>query len=217
MASWITHLRIADQIWKDNSDLHNNEYIVGNLAPDFGEPNNDWTVFTPPRTVTHWWNETTKKIEYDRYFVEYMNSENRKEAFFIGYYCHLLVDYYWVMQIRTFFEKELQKSEGKYNPEQIKQYRKENMYFEKKYFSENRDKLIFKLFLSIERFPNIYLPFFSSTAFMNRIDAMRKIITRIDEAEDCQYLTEQIMNSWVDTVVACVKKQFEETKILGKS
>ncbi|WP_041227224.1 hypothetical protein [Deinococcus deserti] len=28
-------------------------FVIGNVAPDSGRPNHDWTQFDPPRTVNH--------------------------------------------------------------------------------------------------------------------------------------------------------------------
>jgi hypothetical protein len=48
MASWMAHLRVADKLLDDIGDLSQTHFIVGNIAPDSGEPvNGDWNVFTP--------------------------------------------------------------------------------------------------------------------------------------------------------------------------
>ena len=36
MASWIVHLRIADQLLDRIPDLRSTEFVVGNIAPDSG-------------------------------------------------------------------------------------------------------------------------------------------------------------------------------------
>ena len=47
MATWMVHLRIADGIMKEIPKLERQEFIMGNIAPDSGVPNEDWSVFTP--------------------------------------------------------------------------------------------------------------------------------------------------------------------------
>ena len=53
MASWMVHLRIADILLDRIEGLDMNAFVLGNIAPDSGVPNEDWSVFTPPGNVTH--------------------------------------------------------------------------------------------------------------------------------------------------------------------
>ncbi|WP_312372853.1 hypothetical protein [Lachnoclostridium sp.] len=47
MASWMVHLRVGDRVFEQLFDILPHEFIVGNIAPDCGVPNEDWSVFTP--------------------------------------------------------------------------------------------------------------------------------------------------------------------------
>lgn len=42
MASWMVHLRIADKLLGRISDLDESAFVLGNIAPDSGVPNEDW-------------------------------------------------------------------------------------------------------------------------------------------------------------------------------
>lgn len=53
MATWIAHLRIAENLIK-KYDFEKKPFIIGNIAPDSGVPNEDWSKFDPPKEVTHW-------------------------------------------------------------------------------------------------------------------------------------------------------------------
>ena len=53
MASWIVHLRIADQLLDRIPDLRSTEFVVGNIAPDSGIPNADWSAYTPSLSLIH--------------------------------------------------------------------------------------------------------------------------------------------------------------------
>ena len=53
MASWMVHLRIADKLLDQLKDIDETAFVMGNIAPDSGVPNEDWTKFTPPKTVSH--------------------------------------------------------------------------------------------------------------------------------------------------------------------
>ena len=99
MATWVTHLMVADRVVKQVPQLARHEFCVGNIAPDCNVENEDWTQFTPPREVTHWMSAERKvAADCDRFYVEYM--ENRKQeigskeelSFLFGYYAHLITD-----------------------------------------------------------------------------------------------------------------------------
>ena len=79
MATWVTHLIIADKVMEKIPELDRRGFCVGNIAPDCNVESADWKSFTPSRKVTHW-----------------MGSESKTAAdyhsFLLGYYCHLLTD-----------------------------------------------------------------------------------------------------------------------------
>lgn len=70
MASWMVHLRITDKLMDEIFNLSYSEFVVGNIAPDSGIPNYDWSVFTPSGDISHF--KTTdadglKDIHLDEY------------------------------------------------------------------------------------------------------------------------------------------------------
>lgn len=46
MASWVTHLMIADRVSEQISELDRHSFCVGNIAPDCNVENEDWTQKT---------------------------------------------------------------------------------------------------------------------------------------------------------------------------
>lgn len=97
MATWVTHLMVADNVLKKNPFLCRHEFCVGNIAPDCNVENEDWTNFTPSREVTHWMDGKRKNAsDCDRFLQEYLEKKtnlDRKEAsFLLGYYAHLITD-----------------------------------------------------------------------------------------------------------------------------
>ena len=99
MASWITHLMIADRVLEIESGLDRHGFCVGNIAPDCNVENEDWTQFVPPREITHWMSAERKTAaDCDRFYEEYI--EKRKHeidteqelSFLLGYYAHLITD-----------------------------------------------------------------------------------------------------------------------------
>lgn len=99
MATWITHLMIADRVLKIVPKLDKHCFCVGNIAPDCNVENEDWTQFVPSREITHWMSADRKvTTDCDRFYKEYI--ENRKHeidteqelSFLLGYYAHLITD-----------------------------------------------------------------------------------------------------------------------------
>ena len=62
MASWIIHLRIADELLRHLGPVDETAFIFGNLAPDSGVPNEDWSAFYPPTSVSHFKRKKKKRI-----------------------------------------------------------------------------------------------------------------------------------------------------------
>ena len=92
MASWMVHLRVADKLLDRIEGLDESAYILGNMAPDSGVPNEDWSSFSPPGDVTHFRTRPGVKtfIDIDKYIREFFTEEKIKDysqceySFFLG-------------------------------------------------------------------------------------------------------------------------------------
>lgn len=107
MATWITHLMIADGVLERIPNLDRHGFCVGNIAPDCNVENEDWTAFTPSREVTHWMQGERKKAsDCDAFCDEYILKRKDKiksaeeYAFLLGYYSHLITDAAFQAMIR---------------------------------------------------------------------------------------------------------------------
>ena len=107
MATWITHLMIADGVLERIPNLDRHGFCVGNIAPDCNVENEDWTDFTPSREVTHWMQSERKKAsDCDAFCDEYILKRKDKiksaeeYAFLLGYYSHLITDAAFQTMIR---------------------------------------------------------------------------------------------------------------------
>lgn len=105
MATWIVHLRVAENILK-TFDFIVNEFLVGNIGPDSGVPSEDYSSFNPPKLLTHWLQSEKENIDKNgskigayQFKEEYLsgNYKTKKEfSFLVGYYTHLLTDIRWI-------------------------------------------------------------------------------------------------------------------------
>ena len=105
MATWITHLMIADSVLKHFPGLDRRGFCVGNIAPDCNVENEDWTAFTPSREVTHWMQVERKKASdcdafYEQYIAKRRIQTPEEYAFLMGYYAHLITDASFQKMIR---------------------------------------------------------------------------------------------------------------------
>lgn len=99
MATWVTHLMIADAVLKQFPNLDRRGFCVGNIAPDCNVENEDWTAFTPSREITHWMQGDRKVASdceafWEEYIVKPRESIKTAEeyGFLLGYYAHLVTD-----------------------------------------------------------------------------------------------------------------------------
>lgn len=99
MATWITHLMIADRVLEAIPELDRHGFCVGNIAPDCNIENEDWTQFVPSREITHWMASDRKvATDCDKFYDEYIASRKheidtaQEKSFLLGYYAHLIAD-----------------------------------------------------------------------------------------------------------------------------
>lgn len=105
MATWVTHLMIADSVLQHFPGLDRRGFCVGNIAPDCNVENEDWTAFTPSREVTHWMQGQRKKASdcdafYEEYIAKRRDLSAEEYAFLMGYYAHLITDAAFQKMIR---------------------------------------------------------------------------------------------------------------------
>ena len=81
MASWMVHLRIADELLARIDGLDETAFIVGNIAPDSGVPSADWKQFFPPKTISHFKTKPDDErfFDIDKFKREYFNEVTTNE------------------------------------------------------------------------------------------------------------------------------------------
>lgn len=107
MATWVTHLMIADRVLEKEPRLDRRGFCVGSIAPDCNIENADWSSFTPPREVTHFMSGSRKTLFdaerfYEKYILIRKNEIRRGEqySFLLGYWGHLAADALFYEMIR---------------------------------------------------------------------------------------------------------------------
>lgn len=208
MASWMVHLRVADKLLDRIPDLSPVEFIVGNMAPDSGVPNEDWSAFTPSYTVTHFKTGTAKAgpaAFAEKYFTEELRQgyNPRQYAFYLGYLTHLLTDVLWSEQIaRPTFQKFIG-PEPPYRGPLVEKI-KEDWYDLDFLYLRNRPGFrAFRAYLGAVGFPNDYMEEFAPDAFDNRRQYITSFYLEPNDHLDREYpyLTQVQMDAFVDSAV----------------
>jgi hypothetical protein len=105
MATWLAHLRIADNLLAHIPGLDAAQFAIGNIAPDAGIPDEKWEKFNPPPEVTHFKksNSIHKDIAdldfYRRYLADISPQDAPRFSFRLGYFFHLITDNLWTIRI----------------------------------------------------------------------------------------------------------------------
>lgn len=204
MASWMVHLRIADKLLDRIPNLSPVEFIVGNIAPDSGVPNEDWSQFFPDTTVSHFKTDG-KNADPAAFAAKYFTKEQtagydqKQYAFYLGYYVHLITDTLWVRDIyRPSCKRFASLREA--DPDNFIWKLKEDWYdLDYKYLRDHPGFRAFRVYLGAVGFRNDFLEEFSTDAFDNR----RQYITdfylqgKANLDREYPYLTEQEMDAFV--------------------
>ena len=217
MASWMIHLRIADLLLDRIENLFAEEFIMGNIAPDSGVPNEDWSQFSPSTTVSHFRQDNgtgKKKIDIDSFVNQYFSEEVRSNysvktySFFLGYLTHLLTDCLWSDQIA---HPTLEPYLATGNRQMIAKVKEDWYDLDYLYLREHPDFRGFQIYKNIKCFPNTYMDIFGPDAFDNR----RAYIVNFYEQEnnnldrEYPYLTEEKANRFVEEAVDTILKSLK--------
>ena len=176
MASWMIHLRIADRLSDRIPGLDETAFVVGNIAPDSGVPNEDRSDYSPPKSVSHYRIKGADGASFDldsfvreRFSPELIRSCSLREfSFFLGYYTHLLTDAEWIREVlRPSFAAHPEKSGT--DPEAFIRELKRDWYdLDFRFLEEHPDFRAFRVCEQSAGFRNDLMDVFSEDAFSSR-------------------------------------------------
>lgn len=105
MASWLTHLRVAEKIKEKITEIDFPYFIIGSIAPDSGVPDESQRNYTPSKEVTHCRyqkgevsTDMDESVFFDNYLVpeKIMTRSDSTRSFLWAYYFHLITDKLWL-------------------------------------------------------------------------------------------------------------------------
>ena len=195
MATWGAHFRIAENILKEYSKINRGLFTIGNIAPDCGIPNEDWSSFTPPKEISHFSlskmnnfleSKLDKFILNDiEFFSKYLKDINlgslkSDQSFLLGYFIHLITDnlwnYYIMKPLKEKYLKELQK-----NPKFIWSVKRDWYDLDKIYITEKKDSLFWTDFLAAE-YNEDFLDFLPQEGILRQMEFIKSFY-QISEEE----------------------------------
>lgn len=208
MASWIIHLRVAQQLYQQLRIEPTDTFVLGNIAPDSGVPTADGTGFIPDAAISHFRSideNGIKRIHEDLFIKQYFTPRHRssytrtEEAFFLGYLTHLLTDQLWARDI-VYPAKETQSALFQSNRALFWQTVKKDWYdLDFLYLKAHPTFETFRIYRENPDIKNTYVNFFSENAFEERRHFILDFYARgvADIVEHETYLAKEELDHFV--------------------
>ena len=214
MGTWISHLRVAENLLSHFPEVDEVTFTFGNLSPDSGIPNADWTEFDPPKEVTHFLRrgEEEHAIHDIVYYEQYLKDIQPKDdiqlySFRLGYFFHLICDIMWAKRIavatkhqfRELFEKDRREAVGLV---------KDDWYGLDQLYVRDHPEHIFWRVIMTQPYPRSYLPYVNEHALHHQYDHIRKYYSAQEDrwflSIPYQYLNETTMSRIVNESIEAV-------------
>ena len=228
MGTWISHLRIAENLLQHYPELDEVTFAFGNLSPDSGIPNADWTAFDPPKEVTHFLQKGEGEdavhdlVFYEQYLSNIQPEHDIKRySFRLGYFFHLICDILWAKRIWE-ATKAIHKPELEQNRSEAVENIKRDWYgLDQLYVRAHRDSLFWRAIASGPNPPS-YLPFIGNEALHHQYDYIRRYYSQPESdwfsTLPFRYLNEKTMSRIIaDSVeaVLLIRKKLQDMKNPG--
>ena len=207
MATWIVHLRIAENLLREIDGFVPSHFAVGNIAPDSGIPDEKWEKFTPPTEVTHFQAPNgspyySDDISYFRKYLHQIEIDKARYSFLWGYFCHIVTDNLWFLRIAS-PTHEIYKTQFEANPDFIWEVKKDWYGLDFVYVRNHPNSLFWNVFLDCE-YPTNYLDILLPEGVQQRIEYIKTYYRRKDAETDeiysrqRIYLTEEKVDQFVE-------------------
>lgn len=213
MASWIVHLRIAENLLRLIPHLDPAPFAIGNIAPDSGIPDEKWEKFDPPPAVTHFGNfpGAERKLADLEFFRRHLlplrgGQSQGPVSFRLGYFFHLVADNLWSAKIAVPTTQRFS-AEFAADKEFIWEVKKDWYGLDFIYVRDHPDSLFWRVFLSA-RPETGGLEFLPVEAVRQRVEYIQQYYQRTDEKVQAAYnrpyiyLSRAEMDAFVDETTA---------------
>ena len=222
MATWGLHLRIAEALLERGYDLDEAMFAVGNIGPDCGMPNEDWSAFDPPTSVSHWKMEGDSKadIDADKFYRSHLAKElvdHKEKSFLVGYYVHLLTDIAFANYYRHRKKNDPLYAPLHSDPKFIWTIKEDWYDLDHLYFREHPKSLFYRVFQHVSEVDN-YLDYYPEGAIIRQVRYITEFYQNPSDKLDREYiyLSMADMNQFVDKTLEGIIEDLEDRSLVRK-
>lgn len=220
MATWIGHLRVADNLLDHIPGLDPRNFAYGSLAPDCGKKAEDGNGFVPPKSVTHLVVYKDKHpffgdlLFYRKYLSDIKKeSDPEKYSFLLAYFIHLAIDGIWFELVAEASRRDYQQL-IKDNGDEAWWTMKDDWYgLDVQYATTNPKSLFWREVMPMESYP-IYLNFQEEDVVREQIEFIKIFNsdppTDLLERDHFPYLKNATMDRFVQDATTLVIKILED-------
>ncbi len=211
MATWIVHLRLAENLLDGIAGLDEPNFALGNVAPDSGVPDEKWEKFNPPPEITHFRDDSRKTSPfadldfYRKYLgpISGKGESRERSSFLLGYFFHLVTDNLWHREIVTptyeRFAPEL-----KADPNFVWTIKHDWYGLDYQYVREHPESIFWNAFLR-SRYTEGFLDFLPEQAVEHQLTYIKDLYQKTDDETEQWwknrpgiYLTKEQMDRFVE-------------------
>ncbi|MFX0113793.1 MAG: zinc dependent phospholipase C family protein [Candidatus Hodarchaeota archaeon] len=221
MATWIVHLRLAENLLSMIDGLDPTEFAIGNIAPDSGIPDEKWEKFDPPGYILHFQNPNSNSwrsadLEFYRQHMndlKWQNDGDKRFSFLLGYFFHLLTDSLWDHEIGNPTQVKYA-AEFEDDPDFVWEVKRDWYGLDFIYVRNHPESIFQRLFLDCE-YEKDYLDFLPVEGVQQRIAYIKEFYQREDEKVQALlerpyvYLSQGKMDSFVEETTQRLYQIFE--------
>ena len=201
-------------------------FTFGNLSPDSGIPNADWTEFDPPKEVTHFLHKGEEEyaihdlVYYKQYLAGVKPEDDIKlYSFRLGYFFHLICDIMWARRIVVATQQQFKELFEKDRKQAVSLVKDDWYGLDQLYVRDHLEHIFWRVIMT-NPFPPSYLPFVKNEALHHQYEHIRKFYS---EQKDqwflsipyC-YLNEKTMTRIVNDSVEAILIVHEKVKNMKK-
>ena len=193
MASWIVHLRLAENLLRLIDGLDAPQFAVGSVAPDSGIPDENWEKFNPPPEVTHFQRGMEKRNCAEmEFFREYLlplheaHGDAARFSFLLGYFFHLITDNLWSEKVGLPTKARFA-AQFEADPKFIWEVKRDWYGLDFAYVRARPESLFWRVFLRAE-YPQSYLDFLPPEAIRRNLAYIKEFYQRRDDEVEEWYI-----------------------------
>ncbi len=215
MATWLTHLRIAEKIKERIPGISLPYLMIGSIAPDSGTPDEQRRTYNPPKELTHFKTlikGDKNKIDLEAFYNKHLapskiiTRSDKTRSFLWGYYFHLISDAHWIEHYLLPLQMTYESTEEKKDKDFIDIMREETDALDFQFLKQT-DYEIIKTFKNIKADINFFNEFEPSyiKECQSRIVSYYEEVPK-EESNNKFYTKEMIDQFILDAARLCIER-----------